>query len=90
MADDLINGKFLHSKSIGNLKYKKVNDQSKSLIGSEPSVFTLRLEDLNAIVMGSSGLWERPEMVLKKIFEEKMNPLQQKENVRSIIQSLIA
>lgn len=42
VTDDLINGKFLHSKSIGNLKYKNLNDQSKSVIGCEPSVFTLR------------------------------------------------
>jgi hypothetical protein len=78
MADNLINGKFLHSKGIGNLKYKNLNNEGKSLLSSEPSVFTLRVEDLNAIVMGSSGLWEGPEKVLKSIFEEKLNPIEQK------------
>jgi hypothetical protein len=41
-------------------------------------VFTLKVEDINAVVMGSSGLWEGPEKVLRDIFEEKLNPIEQK------------
>jgi hypothetical protein len=78
MADNLINGKFLHTKRIGNLKYKNLNNEGKSLLSFEPSVFTLKVEDINAVVMGSSGLWEGPEKVLKGIFEEKLNPIEQK------------
>lgn len=43
VVENLVNGKFLHNKAIGNLKYKNLNDESKSLISTEPSVFTLRL-----------------------------------------------
>jgi len=34
IVNGLINGKFLHTRAIGNLKYKNLNDESKSLISS--------------------------------------------------------
>ena len=46
-------------------KDKIMSNNNQKLISSEPSIFSLRKEDIDRIIIGSKGGWERPDIILK-------------------------
>ena len=62
-----VNGIYPYTRSIGDLHLKDEDNESRSLLISQPSIFRLRREDIFQIVIGTSGAWERPEEVAKHL-----------------------
>lgn len=60
------------TRSIGDYAFKnnEALNQQQQLIIPTPSIFTLRKQDMKTIVLGSNGLWDFPQQVLKEITED--------------------
>jgi serine/threonine protein phosphatase PrpC len=58
-----------YTRSIGDYAFKtnQFLNKNKQLVIATPSIFSLRKEDIKFVVMGSSGLWERTNYVLKEV-----------------------
>lgn len=52
---------------------KNINQEDKGIIKSEPSVFSFSLEDIDMVLLGSGGVWENAENVVKTIFGNNKN-----------------
>ena len=60
------------TRSIGDYAFKNneaLNHQQQLLVPT-PSIFTLRKQDIKTIVLGSNGLWDYSQQVLKEITED--------------------
>ena len=55
-----VNGIYPYTRSIGDLHLKDDDNENRSLLIAQPSIFRLRREDIYQVVIGSSGAWERP------------------------------
>jgi serine/threonine protein phosphatase PrpC len=69
-----VNGLFPFTRSLGDyaLKSNSFASKDQQLLISSPSVFPLRKEDIKMIVLGSSGLWERTNYVLKQLASDDL------------------
>lgn len=77
-----LNGVFPFTRSIGDYSFKK-NDglgPGQQLLSHIPSIFSLRKQDIKAVVLGSSGVWEEPGQVMKELTEDdcELNELKMK------------
>ncbi len=66
-----VNGLIPFTRSIGDfyLKNNAFLDKNEQIINSKASLFSLRKKDLKHLILGSSGIWEKANLVLKKITE---------------------
>lgn len=69
-----VNGLFPFTRSIGDyaLKNNEFLGKDQQLLVSTPSVFALRKQDIKILVLGSSGLWERTNVVLKELTSDDL------------------
>lgn len=63
---------FPFTRSIGDYHFKndKLLKTNQQLLVPTPSIFSLRKGDIKLIVMGSSGIWQRTNQVLKQMAED--------------------
>ena len=52
------------------------------MISPVPSVFSLRKQDIKYVLLGSGGLWEQPEKVLRHMTDEDVEIEEVKEKAR--------
>jgi serine/threonine protein phosphatase PrpC len=69
-----VNGLFPFTRSIGDyaLKDNEFINKEQQLMVCTPSVFALRKQDIRMLVLGSSGLWERTNLVLKELTSDDL------------------
>lgn len=59
-----VNGMYPFTRSVGHLHLK-----TSGLLTSEPTTFSLRKDDICRVILGSSGVWERPDYVVKNVMQ---------------------
>jgi serine/threonine protein phosphatase PrpC len=63
-----------YTRSIGDYAFKSnafLKKEQQMLIPT-PSIFSLRKQDISMVVLGSSGLWEQTNYVLKGLTEDDL------------------
>lgn len=67
-----VNGMFPYTRSIGDYAFKSNEslNSNQQLITPTPSIFSLRKQDIKMVVLGSGGVWERTNLVLKELTED--------------------
>lgn len=87
-----VNGKLPFTRSIGDY-YFKDNDtlpKHQQLITAVPSIYSLRKQDIKMAVLGSSGIWERPNFVMKELTEDDLELSDLQTKTKSIVQRLLS
>jgi len=86
-----INGKFPFTRSIGDYFFKdnEMLNKNQQLLTAIPSIFSLRKQDIKMVVLGSSGIWERTNFVLKELTEDDLELSDLQLKTKSVLQRLI-
>ena len=85
-----VNGTYPYTRSIGDLHLKEKDNNGKSLLVCEPSVFNLRREDILQVFLGTGGVWERPEEVAKNMLMLGKTCKEDVETLEILVSNMIA
>jgi serine/threonine protein phosphatase PrpC len=87
-----VNGMLPFTRSIGDYAFKnnEASNSQQQLLIPTPSIFTLRKEDMKTIVLGSCGLWEFPELVMREVTEDDCELGDLKQKTEKMLENLIS